>query len=144
MFFITPNQIVPARYLDPLRERFEVGALVAFEGIVRNQNNGKKVFKLEYECFESLAKKEGMRILGKAQDSFDIIDSISVHRFGMLNIKDIAVWVGVTAVHRKEAFKACEYIINEIKAQLPIWKKEYYENGDSGWVYCNECAVHSH
>jgi len=55
----------------------------------------------------------------------------------------MAVWVGVTAAHRDDSFKACRYIIDQIKIRLPIWKKEYYEQGDSGWVACEACASHS-
>ena len=63
-----------------------------------------------------------------------------VHRTGMLDIGDCAVWVGVSSPHRDEAFRACRYIIDQIKVRLPIWKKEYYEDGHSGWVNCERCA----
>jgi molybdopterin/thiamine biosynthesis adenylyltransferase/rhodanese-related sulfurtransferase len=64
-----------------------------------------------------------------------------VHRVGSLALGDVAVWVGVSAAHRDEAFRACRYIIDEVKHRLPIWKKEHYENGDSGWVNCERCAA---
>jgi molybdopterin synthase catalytic subunit len=67
-----------------------------------------------------------------------------VHREGTLELGECAVWVGVTAAHRDEAFAACRYIIDEVKVRLPIWKKEYYVNGDSGWVNCERCAAHAH
>jgi molybdopterin synthase catalytic subunit len=54
------------------------------------------------------------------------------------------VWVGVSSRHRDEAFAACRYIIDEVKHRVPIWKKEHYVNGDSGWVNCERCAVHAH
>ena len=54
---------------------------------------------------------------------------------------DVAVWVGVSAAHRDEAFRACRYIIDEVKHRVPIWKKEHYVNGDSGWVNCERCAA---
>jgi molybdopterin synthase catalytic subunit len=60
----------------------------------------------------------------------------------LLELGDCAVWVGVTARHRDEAFQACRYIIDAVKVRLPIWKKEYYTNGDSGWVNCERCAAH--
>ena len=64
-----------------------------------------------------------------------------MHRVGSLALGDVAVWVGVSAAHRDEAFRACRYIIDEVKHRLPIWKKEHYENGDSGWVNCERCAA---
>jgi len=67
-----------------------------------------------------------------------------VHRTGALEIGDVAVWVGVSAAHRGEAFDACRHIIDEIKHRVPIWKKEYYTDGDSGWVNCERCAAHAH
>ena len=70
-----------------------------------------------------------------------------VHRVGTLGLGDIAVWVGVSAAHRDEAFRACRFIIDEVKHRLPIWKKETYVNGDSGWVNCERCAaapLHAH
>ena len=62
----------------------------------------------------------------------------------VLSLREIAVWVGVAAAHRDEAFKACRYIIDEVKHRVPIWKKEHYEHGDSGWVNCERCATHAH
>ena len=61
-----------------------------------------------------------------------------------LAIGDLAVWVGVSSRHRAEAFAACRYIIDEVKYRVPIWKKEHYVNGDSGWVNCERCAEHAH
>jgi len=63
------------------------------------------------------------------------------HRVGTLAIGELAVWVGVSAPHRGEAFDACRYIIDEVKHRVPIWKKEYYQDGDSGWVNCERCAA---
>ena len=69
-----------------------------------------------------------------AGEKFDILGTKCVHRVGPLEIGDMAVWAGATAAHRKQAFLACEYIIDQIKSRVPIWKKEYYMDGDSGWV----------
>ena len=67
----------------------------------------------------------------------------STRATGTLELGDGAVWVGVVSKHRDEAFKACRYIIDELKHRLPIWKKEHYANGDSGWVNCERCAAAS-
>ncbi len=114
----------------------QAGALVTFEGWVRCHNEGKDVIALEYEAYEELAGEEGAKILEELRTGFDILGASCVHRVGRLEIGDLAVWIGVTAAHRAEAFQACQQVINEVKARLPIWKKEYYSDGDSGWVNC--------
>lgn len=117
------------------------GACVSFEGRVRNRNEGRDVERLEYEAYAPLAGKEGERIIAEARERWPIIAARCVHRTGMLEIGDCAVWVGVVSPHRDEAFAACRYIIDEVKVRLPIWKKEHYTDGDSGWVNCERCAA---
>jgi molybdopterin synthase catalytic subunit len=131
------------------RELLDLGAggYVSFEGWVRNLNEGQEVVRLEYEAFQELAVKEGERILADALRRFPVKRALCVHRVGALELTDMAVWVGVSSVHRGEAFDACRYIIDEVKHRVPIWKKEHYRSGDSGWVNCERCAVapdHSH
>ncbi len=116
------------------------GGFVTFEGWVRDHNEGQPVLRLEYEAYPVLAQREGSRIVAEAMAKFDIINAACVHRIGLLEISELAVWVGVTAVHRDTAFSACRYIIDEIKIRVPIWKKEFYISGDSGWVNCEVCA----
>ena len=128
-----------ARLFDPA-----AGGYVSFEGWVRNRNEGKDVTHLEYQSYEALAEKEGDLILKEALQKFDITDCHCVHRVGDLKIGEMAVWVGVSAVHRGTAFDACEYIIDQLKVRVPVWKKEHYTNGDSGWIECHECAAHAH
>jgi len=112
------------------------GALVTFEGRVRNHNDGRGVQRLEYEGYEALAVKEGERVLDEALTRFGIAHARCVHRLGGLALGEVAVWVGVSAHHRGDAFAACRYIIDEVKQRVPIWKKEFYAEGDSGWVNC--------
>jgi molybdopterin synthase catalytic subunit len=119
------------------------GGYASFEGWVRNHNEGHAVTRLEYEAFEALANKEGERIVTEAIQRFGVIKAACVHRVGSLAIGDLAVWVGVSSRHRAEAFAACRYIIDEVKHRVPIWKKEHYVNGDSGWVNCERCAAHA-
>ena len=120
------------------------GGYVTFEGWVRNHADGHDVFRLEYEVYETLAMSEGRKILDEAIGKFGVTGAACVHRHGGLELGDVAVWVGVTAPHRDEAFNACRYIIDEVKVRLPIWKKEHYVSGDSGWVNCERCAEHGH
>ncbi len=115
------------------------GGFCVFEGLVRNQNDGKTVVALEYEAFEKGCQAEIKKIFQEVAGKFDIIQMKCVHRVGRLNVGEIAVWIGVTAAHRDAAFQACRCLIDEIKHRLPIWKKEFYINGDSGWVNCSEC-----
>ena len=116
------------------------GGVCIFEGWVRNNNDGRDVLQLEYEVYEPLAVSEGEKVIAEALQQFPFLEALCVHRSGVLAIGDCAVWVGVSAPHRDEAFKACRYIIDEIKTRLPIWKKEHYVDGDSGWVNCERCA----
>jgi molybdopterin synthase catalytic subunit len=123
------------------------GGFVTFEGWVRDFNEGREVTALEYEAFQSLAVKEGARILAEATARFPVRHALCIHRIGRLALTDMAVWVGVSATHRGEAFDACRFIIDAVKHRVPIWKKEHYRNGDSGWVNCEACAAapaHSH
>ena len=119
------------------------GGYACFEGLVRNHNEGQQVRHLEYEAFEPLAVKEGERIIAEAIAKYGVEHAACVHRVGDLAIGEMAVWVAVSARHRGEAFLACRYIIDEVKHRLPIWKKEHYVSGDSGWVNCERCAAPS-
>lgn len=120
------------------------GAYVGFEGWIRNENEGQQVLRLEYEVYEPLAVSEGEKVIAEARAKFPLLHAQCVHRSGLLEIGECAVWVGVTSAHRDEAFLACRYIIDEVKIRLPIWKKEYYVDGHSGWVNCERCAAHAH
>jgi molybdopterin synthase catalytic subunit len=120
------------------------GGFTAFEGWVRDHNEGQQVTRLEYEAFEALGLREGERIMQEARERFGVTQVLCVHRLGSLGLTDIAVWVGVASAHRDEAFRACRYIIDEVKHRVPIWKKEHYVSGDSGWVNCERCATHAH
>jgi molybdopterin synthase catalytic subunit len=112
------------------------GAYVEFQGRVRNHNEGQTVHALEYEAYTALAEKEGARILAEVAARLPILGAACVHRVGRLELGELAVWVGVTSAHRAAAFEACRAIIDETKARVPIWKKEHYANGASGWINC--------
>ena len=81
-----------------------------------------------------LASKEGSRIIGEALDKFAIDEAFCVHRTGLLQVGETAILVQVAAGHRQAAFEACRYIVDEVKARVPIWKKEFYEGGETGWI----------
>ena len=134
-FEITSAVIDPAARKRDL-ERSTAGACVTFEGWVRNHNDGEAVQALEYEAHQAIAEKEGARIVAEAMARFAVTAVHCEHRVGKLAIGDCAVWVGVSADHRGAAFDACRYVIDETKARVPIWKKEHYANGATGWVNC--------
>jgi len=112
-----------------------VGAYAGFEGWVRNHNAGRAVAGLRYEAYVALAESEGERIVDEACSRYDILDAQCVHRIGELAIGELAVWVGVTAAHRDAAFAACRFIIDQVKARVPIWKHEGYVEGEAGWLH---------
>ncbi|MCX7553534.1 molybdenum cofactor biosynthesis protein MoaE [Marinicella sp. S1101] len=141
MFSITTKQIDPEglkqQVMDP-----RSGGFVCFEGWVRNHNldnkkNNKAVLELHYEAHEKLATEVGLQIMAEAAQKFTINHACCSHRVGQLKIGDMAIWVGVSADHRQAAFEACEYILNQTKARVPIWKNEHYKDGESGWVEAN-------
>lgn len=119
-----------ARLRDP-----RAGACASFEGWVRDHNDGRGVRGLRYEAYAELAAREGEAILAEALARFDVLEAACVHRIGELAIGDLAVWVGVSAAHRDAAFAACRWIIDEVKARVPIWKHEHYREGDAGWLH---------
>ena len=143
MFEISSDKIDPTSLRAGMSDP-EAGGFVVFEGWVRNHHEGREVLRLEYEAYTELGITEGTGILAAARERFEISDCRCVHRVGELDIGDIAVWVGVTAVHRGPAFEACRFVIDEVKHRLPIWKKEFYTDGDSGWVNCEGCAQAHH
>ena len=110
------------------------GAVVTFVGKVRDHNQGRAVLRLEYEGAEALARVQFDELEQETQAAFDVDEIRCVHRVGTLAIGDIAVWIGVSAAHRGPAFDACRFLIDELKHRLPIWKKEHYTDGDSGWI----------
>jgi molybdopterin synthase catalytic subunit len=134
-FKITSSRIDPEALKRALASA-GAGACVTFEGWVRDHNDGEAVVALEYEAHAAIAEQEGSAIVGEALQRFAIASAFCEHRIGKLAIGDCAVWVGVSAGHRGAAFDACRYIIDETKRRVPIWKKEYYRDGHSGWVNC--------
>ena len=125
-------------YIEPLRTALlgaKAGAFSSFEGWVRDHNEGRAVLGLRYEAYAELAEAEGERVLDEALAKFAIADARCVHRTGDLAIGDLAVWVGVSAAHRDAAFAASRYIIDEVKARVPIWKHERYAEGDADWLH---------
>jgi len=139
-FWISRDPIDATALAAPLA-RPDSGGFASFEGRVRNHHEGRAVTALDYEAFESLAVAEGERIVAEALGRHGALEARCVHRVGRLAVGEVAVWVGVSAPHRAEAFAACRAIIEAVKHRLPIWKKEHYADGDSGWVNCEHART---
>jgi molybdopterin synthase catalytic subunit len=112
----------------------EVGGVVTFDGRVRNHHNRRVVTALEYSVYPELARTEGERIVRKAGDRFGLAWVYVLHRVGPVPIGHMAVWVSTGGAHRDEAFAGCRAVIDEIKKTVPIWKHEWYEDGQDEWV----------
>src|SRR6202163_3331936 len=105
------------------------GAIVTFDGCVRNQSHGRSTLYLDYEAYESMALTKMREIAAEAHAKF-AIDRVAVaHRLGRLEIGETSVFIAVSAPHRAAAFDACRFAIDTLKRTVPIWKKEYFEDG---------------
>jgi molybdopterin converting factor subunit 1 len=110
-------------------KRGEDGAAVVFEGVVRNQTRGRRTLYLDYEGYEEMALQQMETLAGQALKQFPIRDLALVHRLGRLEIGETSVLVVVASAHRAAAFDACRWLIDTLKRTVPIWKKEYFEDG---------------
>lgn len=138
MVAITSEPIV----LDAIYRHLEsprAGAVLVFTGNVRDHNEGRSVSELEYEAYEEMALKLMERIADEMRERWALEKIVMVHRTGRLAVGETAVAVGVSTGHRNEAFEACRYGIDRIKAEVPIWKKERFEGGDA-WLENAECS----
>ncbi len=110
-----------------------IGGIVSFLGTVRDSSKGKEVEKLEFEYYEGMAEKKLEEIRREAIEKFNAIQINIIHRYGEVDIGENIVLIVAGAEHRKDAFEACRYCIDEIKKHVPIWKKEYTKEGEV-WV----------
>ena len=109
------------------------GAFVTFEGVTRNNSNGKNVKYLEYEAYEEMAKNTLHEIIKEISQENNVDQILVAHRLGKVEIQGISLVIVVGSPHRAEAFLACSSIVDRIKQNVPIWKKEFFEDGSS-WV----------
>ncbi|RSL33622.1 molybdenum cofactor biosynthesis protein MoaE [Salibacterium salarium] len=131
-FELTEQPILTESVIEKVKRR-EAGAITTFIGTVREFTNEKRTLKLEYQAYVSMAEKKLSDIGDEVQEKWpDAIIAIT-HRIGTLHISDAAVVIAVSSPHRKTAYEANEYIIHRIKEVVPIWKKEFWEDGTS-WV----------
>jgi molybdopterin synthase catalytic subunit len=117
----------------------ESGALVIFDGVARNHTKGRRTRFLEYEGYEAMALKTMAQITAEVHEKWPINRVGIVHRLGHIAISESSVVIIVTSAHRRAAFEACQYAIDRLKKIVPIWKKEYFEDGEV-WVENPEAA----
>lgn len=135
MFDLTESPIDAAALRGRLLGNENCGAFNCFEGWVRRQNEGSRVEYLVYSVYRELALNAGNEVIAEAKRRFAIADAVCVHRYGRLEVGEMAVWVGVAAGHRDAGFAACRFIIDTVKAQVPIWKEEFYSGkSESTWL----------
>jgi molybdopterin synthase catalytic subunit len=110
-------------------KRGEDGAALIFEGVVRNQTRGRKTLYLDYEAYEEMALEQLESLADQALQRFQLRDVAIIHRLGRLEIGETSVLIAVVSPHRAAAFDACRWLIDTLKQKVPIWKKEYFQDG---------------
>ena len=111
----------------------ETGGIDVFIGTVRNMTKGKRVVRLEFDAYESMALKEMEKIAADVLAKWPVHKILIHHRTGVLAVGEIPVVIALAAAHRAAAFEACRYAIDTLKEKVPIWKKEVFEDGEH-WV----------
>ena len=130
---VTFDPLDPARLMGRVGAP-EDGAALVFLGTVRNHADGRPVSGMQYEGYEEMALEVLRRIAGEASERFSTPHLAVAHRLGALEIGEISVVVAVSSPHRAEAYGASRYVMEEIKRRLPVWKKEFYNDGAARWV----------
>lgn len=131
--YITSEEIIPHQLLSHFHNPF-AGAVVLFSGDVRNHNKGKDVLYLEYEAHKEMAEKMINDILEQAKNQWDLVSAFCQHRVGRIDPSACAVIVITVSKHRKEAYEANRFIIDNVKKDVPIWKKEYFKDAPPEWT----------
>jgi MoaE-MoaD fusion protein len=109
------------------------GAVVAFEGVARNHSRGRRVLRLEYEAYEPMAPKKMRQLASELRRRFPVSRVTLIHRLGRIEIGETSILIAVSSAHRQAAFDACRYAIDAFKRTVPIWKKEFFEDG-AAWA----------
>jgi molybdopterin synthase catalytic subunit len=136
MFKVTMKPL-SVQEVNDLVKRPTDGAVVTFDGIVRNNFAGRAVRFLEYEAYAEMAEKKMAEIGKEIRQKFSVGEIAMVHRLGRLEIGESSVVIAVAAPHRHAAFEACAYAMDRVKEAVPIWKKEFFIDGDEHWVNQN-------
>ena len=132
LFEVSADELDPGRVVEHVR-RDDAGAIALFYGVVRDHNRGRKVMHLEYDAYPDMATKVMQRIANEVKERFNIAETAIQHRTGRLEIGETSLLVAVSASHRREAFEACQALVDRLKEEVPIWKKEVFEGGEE-WI----------
>ena len=132
MIEITEKPIDVQKTIDAASTK-RAGAVNIFIGTIRDSANQKAVIRLEYEAYEPMAILEIEKIIAEASRRWPVVGHAVSHRTGILLPGDVAVVIAIATPHRKESFEACQFVIDELKQKVPIWKKEVFEGGEE-WI----------
>jgi molybdopterin synthase catalytic subunit len=132
-FYALTAETIDSRALAARIQRDDDGAVIVFEGVVRNHSGDRRTRYLDYECYAPMALKTMAEIGAEILKGFDIHRIAMVHRLGRLQIREASVVIAVASAHRLAAYEASLEAINRLKKLVPIWKKEYFEDGEV-WV----------
>lgn len=130
---ITTDPLDAAALVARIR-RADCGGLVVFEGSTRSPNEGRGVARLEYEAWTERAEEQMRAIAAEAVERFALGGAVAVHRVGVVPIGEPSVVVAAAAPHRAEAFEAARWLIDTVKEQVAVWKKEIFDDGAAEWV----------
>jgi len=131
--WITTEPLDPAAILAMVGAP-EDGAVLLFLGTVRNQNDGRRVVGMRYDAYVAMAESVLAEIAAEASTRLGTDRIVVAHRIGPLRVGEVSVAIAVSSPHRAEAYEASRYVIEEIKKRLPVWKEEYYAEGDARWL----------
>ena len=132
MINITSDPLDPDSITELVRKNSN-GAIITFLGTTRDSTDGKRVNYLEYEAYQPMAQDMIRQIFDEVKERWEIEDLAMSHRLGKVDIGEISMVVAIASPHRKQAFEAGQYSIDRIKEIVPIWKKEFFDDGE-GWV----------
>jgi molybdopterin synthase catalytic subunit len=133
VFIALTREAIDAEKLVAAAKRGEDGAVVVFDGIVRDNTRGRKTLYLDYEAYEEMALKQMNELAGQARERFGVRHVTVVHRLGRLDIGETSVLIVVASAHRGAAFEACRWVIDTLKKTVPIWKRETFVDG-AAWA----------
>ncbi len=136
VYKITTDRIEPDALFEWARKPHH-GAVVTFAGTVRDNTDGRRTLRLEYETYAEMAEAKMQEVGEEIRTRWGIEDVAMVHRVGPVDIGEISVLISVSTPHRKHAFEACSYAIDRVKQIVPVWKKEIWADGEREWVERN-------
>lgn len=140
MIELTPDPIDTSRLLESVRSP-AAGAIVLFVGTTREMTDGRQTAWLEYEAYAEMARQQLERLAAEARHRWPIVGLAVAHRLGRVPLAETSVAVVVSTPHRSAAFAAGEWLIDQLKQQVPIWKREHYADGATEWVHPAETAI---